>query len=184
MTYEAHEKEHQPGDIGLFDAFGSSYTTPWPGIPHYYGNAARQLMLGAAALMLVASPLYGDNLRVEFPFEVLGALAAVGFGAFTTPRVEWVSIWDAIVSGVGAAVYAAWAIFEYDLINPVAFVLRISIAVVFLFAFYFSMKTVRAFVMHQIGKRDTLDEFESDEEKALEDRLERETVDESFKHGD
>ena len=70
--------------------------------------------------------------------------------------------------------YAAWGLFEYDSINPVAFVLRLAIAVILLFGFYFSVKTVRAFMLGQIGKRESVDEFDSDAEKAQTDEFESE----------
>lgn len=131
--------------------FEPSYATLNP-IPHYYGSFVRELLVGAAVLMLVASPLYTDNIQVEFPFVLLGALAAALVAALTNPRVKSFSIMDAVVSGVGLVVFASWAIFQYDSINILAFTIRILIALIFLFAFYFSMKTVRAFVLHQIGK--------------------------------
>ena len=52
--------------------------------------------------------------------------------------------------------------------------LRVLVAVIFLFAFYFSMKTLRAFMLRQIGKRETIDEFEDDEVKVESELLERE----------
>ena len=151
----------------------------WPIVKHYYGDAARGLMLGASALLLVASPLYGNNLRAEFPFEVLGALIIVALAALTSPRDRWASVADSVVTGVGVAVYATWGIYEYDVINPIAFMLRLAIAVIFLFAFYFSLKTVRAFAMRQIGK--TVDEFETEAEKAHDRELELEAI--STRHG-
>lgn len=146
----------------------------WPIVPHYYGDAVRQLMLGASALMLIASPLYGTNLRIEFPFVIVGAIVAASFAALANPRDSWIAVANTVVAGAGLVIYAAWGIFEYDTISTVAFVLRLTIAVVFLFAFYFSMKTVRAFMSHQIGKRETVDEFDEEFEKAEQARLERE----------
>ncbi len=147
----------------------------WPMIPHYYGDAARQLLLGAAALMIIASPLYSNNLRAAFPFIMVGALVAVAFAALTNPRDVWVSIGNAIISGVGAVVYTTWGIYEYEAINPIAFMLRVAIGIIFLFAFYFSVKTVRAFMLRQIGKLDAVDDFESDAEKANARELEWES---------
>ncbi len=146
----------------------------WKSLPHYYGNEMRQLLLGAAALMLIASPLYGNNLRAEFLLEVIGALMMVALAALINPHNQSLSIGSAVVSGVVAAVYAAWGLFEYDSINPVAFVLRLAIAVILLFGFYFSVKTVRAFMLGQIGKRESVDEFDSDAEKAQTDEFESE----------
>ncbi len=165
------------GGGGSVDSiWNTSHTNRWPVIPHYYGDAARQLLLGAAALMLIASPLYSNNLRAAFPFIVAGTLIAVAFAALTNPRDIWVSIGNAIVSGVGVIVYATWGIYEYEVINPIAFMLRIAVGVIFLFAFYFSVKTVRAFTLSQIGKRETIDEFESEAQKANEREYERESI--------
>ena len=69
-----------------------------------------------------------------------------------------------------------WGVFGYDATNPVALVLRFAVAVIFLFVFYFSMKTMRAFSLGQIGKREMVGEFESAEERAEEEALERERI--------
>jgi len=67
-----------------------------------------------------------------------------------------------------------WGMYGYKNVEPVAFMLRVLVAVIFLFAFYFSMKTLRAFMLRQIGKRETIDEFEDDEVKVESELLERE----------
>ena len=152
------------GDGGLSDFFwGTSNARP-RAIPHYYGDSVRQLLLGAAALMLVGSPFYSGDLRTEFPFIVVGALTAAALAAIINPRDRWVSISSALLSAGGVVVYAMWGMFGYETINPIAFVLRLAITVIFLFAFYFSMKTMRAFMLKQIGKRETVDEFEETDE--------------------
>lgn len=165
------------GGGGHIDAIWNlGRTDRWPSVKHYYGDAARGLMLGAAALLLVASPLYGNNLRAEFPFEVLGALGIAALAAFTSPRDRWASIGDSVATGVGVFVYATWAMYDYSDINSIAFVLRIAIAIIFLFAFYFSLKTVRAFTAHEIGKRDSVDDFETDVVKRRDEELEWENM--------
>ena len=175
------DPRHDDRDINVSDPtpvsfFGTSTFRPWPSVPHYYGDSVRQLLLGAAALMIVASPLYSDTLRVQFPPIIIGALIAAAFAALINPRDRWVVLGSAVVSGIGLAVYAMWGMAGYDTVNPVAFVLRLAVAVVFLFAFYFSMKTLRAFMLHQIGKRETIDEFEEPDEKIDQEMLERESM--------
>ena len=137
----------------------------WPLVPHYYGDFVRQLMLGGAALMLFGAPFYGDSLRTELPFEVFGALVLVSLAAVINPRNKSVLTATAIATGVGMAVYQTWALYGYEQITPVAFVLREALAILFMFAFYFSVKTVRAMILHQIGKRDSVDEFKEELEK-------------------
>ncbi len=134
----------------------------WPLVPHYYGDIVRQLMLGASALMLFGAPFYGDYLHVELPFEVFGALVFVALAALTNPWKKMALAADAIGAGVGMVIYQTWALYGYGQVSPVAFVLREALAILFMFAFYFSVKTVRAMVLHQIGKREQAGEFDEE----------------------
>jgi hypothetical protein len=121
-------------------------------IVHYYGDTVRQLLVGGVALMLLAAPFYNNGVPSALTFEIVGALIAVALAALTNPHNRWVMIGNAIVSGVGVVIFETWAIMTYDSGTGVAFVLREALAIVSLFAFYFSVKTVRAFVLGQIGK--------------------------------
>ena len=49
------------------------------------------------------------------------------------------------------------------------FIWRELIAIIFLVAFYFSVKTVRAFILHQIGKSQQVGEFDEDAKDAWEE---------------
>lgn len=130
-----------------FEPAFSSFTT----IAHYYGDTVRELLLAGAILMLLSSPLYANVLTAEFPLEVLGAIIAVCFAALTSPQKKWVMIGNAIITGVALVIFQSWAVLDLDLSNPIAFVLREALAIVALFALYFSVKTVRAMMLHQIG---------------------------------
>lgn len=174
MTFEAKAEAKNQGG-GLLSSFSTSRVGWWPAIPHYYGDVVRELLLGASALMLISSPWYANSISRELPFVLVGTLAAAAFAALTSPHARWTLRGDAIIAGVGAVAYAGWGIVEYDAINPIALLLRLVIATIFLFAFYFSMKTVRAFALGQIGKRETVDEFEEESERMEEEKLERET---------
>lgn len=168
------DREVNADDVSALSFFKTSVYNPWSSVPHYYGDFVRQLLLGAAALMIIASPLYTNTLRIQFPFIVTGALLSVAVAALMNPRDRWILVASATLSGIGLVTYAMWGMFGYDTITPAAFVLRMAVAVVFLFAFYFSMKTFRAFVTQQIGRRETIDEFEDENEKREREMLERE----------
>src|ERR1700690_1305973 len=115
MSDPRHSGEELQGDDPrLQDFLGPAAFKLLPSIPHYYGDPARQFMIAGAVLLLLASPLYGTNLRLELPFEGIGALAAVGFAALTNPRERWASVGDVIISGLAAAAYAGWGIAEYS----------------------------------------------------------------------
>ena len=133
-----------------------------PHLNHYFGDIVRQIFISTAALILVAAPFYADNLRVELPFEIGGALALVALAALANPHNRGSMVGSSIAAGVGLVIYEIWALYAYHDSSWVQFFLRELIALLFLVAFYFSLKTVRAFIMHQVGKRDVVDEFEGE----------------------
>ena len=155
----ASDLPYEPGREKVVKGLGPSYAT-FNTIPHYYGDATRGLLLGAATLLLISSPLYADAISTQFIFIVFGAIVTVIAAAFTDPHKRASLMADAVVGGVGLAVYAGWGLMGYSAINPVSLVLRLAIALIFLFAFYFSLKTVRAFALHEIGKEDDFSKVE------------------------
>jgi hypothetical protein len=141
----------------------ADYRPPYPFVPsvaHYYGDHVRTVFIVVAGLMLVTAPFYGNSLRVELPFEILGALVLVAIGALANPHNKWVFMAGAVAAGVGLVIYEMWALYGYQEGTIVQFVLRELIALLFLAGFYFNMKTVRAFLLHKVGRREGIGEFE------------------------
>lgn len=141
------------------------------GVPHYYGDIVRQLFLVSAAVMLVAAPFYADTLSLELPFEIMGAIVLVALAAAVNPHNRLGLYGNAIASGVGLVLYETWALYPYSTSTWMQFTLRQFVALLFLAAFYFSMKTVRALIFHQIGKREGAEsgpgEFDEEEGRPL-----------------
>lgn len=132
-------------------AIRRDYYDPLWHIPHYYGDGVRRLFIGAAALMLFASPLYSDNMSLQLPFEILGALILVVLAAITSPRSTWVFIANSVAAAVGVTTFQMWTIRGFSVDQPIAFVFREAVAIVLLFALYFSVKTLRAMMLKQVG---------------------------------
>jgi hypothetical protein len=144
------------------DGDGAEYVPhpPMERVAHYYGDAVRQLFIVAAAAMLIGAPFYTDVLRAQLPFIMIGALLAVAIAALANPHNKSVFLAGAVGSGVGLVIYESWALYNYFDSTWLEFILREAIAIVFLAAFYFNMKTVRAFVLHTVGRRQEAGEFE------------------------
>ncbi len=140
-----------------------------PSVAHYYGDIVRQFFLVAAAAMILGAPFYANNLGAEIPFEILGAIILVALAALANPHSKAMFYANAVAAGVGFLVYESWALMQYTESTWVQFILRELIAALFFMAFYFSMKTLRAFIFHQIGRHDEVGEFEDDE--AQEDEI-------------
>ncbi len=123
----------------------------WSQVSHYYGNVVRQLLVVAAVLLLIGAPFYSDNLATELPFIVIGAIILVCISALTSPAKRSFISADAVASGVGLVIFQFWALQNYQSSTSAQFLLRQIIALIFLFALYFSTKTLRSMILHQVG---------------------------------
>lgn len=158
-----------------YAAEGGFYYPRWRDIPHYYGDAVRMLLLGTTVLVLVGAPFYADDLTSELPFIVAGAVVFVALAALTNPRNKMVMRLNAAAAGAGAVLFELWALGGYGTSDALAFVLRQLPAVLLFFAFYFSLKTLRAMIMGMVGE--SYDEF--DLKKDMSEQLDK-SFDESI----
>lgn len=120
-------------------------------IPHYYGDIVRGLFIAATLLMLVSSPLYAESLRTALPVLVIAAVVLIALAALTNPRSVVITRLNAAAAGVGVIVFEIWALMAFNLGALLGFVLLEAVAILFVFAFYFSLKTLRAMIMGLIG---------------------------------
>ena len=157
------EGEMLEDEIEAPDPVNVPWLYRWTNITHYYGDYVRELLICGAVLMLIAAPFYVDDLNTELPFLVIGTLIIVGVAALTNPRKRGIMSLDAVTAGVAFVLFQIWALRGYQDEPVVNFVLREAIAIVFLFAFYFSTKTLRNMMLNTIGKPDRPDEFLTDE---------------------
>jgi len=77
--------------------------------------------------------------------------------------------WGIVAAGVGLLFYETWALSNYETSTWAQFIWRELIAIIFLVAFYFSVKTVRASILHQIGKSESVGEFDENAKDAWEE---------------
>ena len=131
-------------------------------VPHYYGDVIRWFFMAAAAAILLTHPLYANTLRVELPFTLAGALILIILAALTNPHNRNIIAADAVVAGVGMLVYQGWALSQYESSTVLEFGLRQAIAVLFMVALYFSLKTFRAMLLGKIGRRFEPREFDKE----------------------
>lgn len=123
-------------------------------LPHYYGDTVRKLFLIAAVLMLLTLPLLAHLLPVSH-FVPLFIVLAIGLAAgFTSPNQKIIGVLDMVVAGIGVVVSGYYAIEMYsidhqDIHQKVALVSNIVFALIFFFAFYYSVKTLRGFFLQK-----------------------------------
>jgi hypothetical protein len=122
-------------------------------IAHYYGDYVRQIFVVAGALMLIMAPFLVNRAPALLPFEIGGAIILVVLAALTNPAKVWVVMADALAAGVGIIVFESLAIAAYSSGNWLAFIALEVVTLAFLFALYFSLKTVRSMMFGLIGKQ-------------------------------
>ncbi|MEK7509728.1 MAG: hypothetical protein AAB605_03370 [Patescibacteria group bacterium] len=134
-------------------------------IPHYYGNYVRQIFMVAGVAMLVGAPFLINRVPDLVPFQIGGAIALVVLAALTSPRKQFIIVANVIAAALGVLVFEWLSILAYRAENMIAFVLLEAVTIAFLFALYFSTKTLRAMFYRQLGKTDRALDFIEEERR-------------------
>ncbi len=135
-------------------------------IAHYYGDTIRQLFIGCAVLFIVAIPIWGSLLPFGSLAEVAMSIVLVLLAGLTNPHSKLVFFYNTIVAGIGIFLLEATAIANYGTQSSTLFLIREVGTIALLFAFYYSVKTVRAMSFGDVGKHTMPWKFENlDDEK-------------------
>lgn len=135
-----------------------------PTVPHYYGDTVRRIFIGTAFIILFvfASPFLVEPTNGMVAFGVIAALVLACLAACTNPRHQWVMVANALTAGGGVLFAELFAITSWRAGFWGVFLASEGLVIAFLFALYFSVKTVRAMLLGQIGRRPTVGEFLDD----------------------
>ncbi len=113
---------------------------------HYYGDIVRRLFVAAGIIMIIMMPVLQQSLSA-LTFISLAAIVAIAFFAgFTNPAQEKSVLWDTLVSLGALVIFEYHAILAYRAAQTfwnMNFVTNEVLAVIFFFALYYSMKTLR-----------------------------------------
>jgi hypothetical protein len=130
-----------------------------PSVPNYYGDYVRRIFFISAAAMLILSPFIDSEIPILMPVEIIGALIFAILGAFTSPTNQVSILANAAAAIAGVLVYEGLALLAYAEESYIVFIEREALAIGFLVALYFSVKTLRNMVTGRVGKRDSVSEF-------------------------
>jgi hypothetical protein len=137
-----------------------------PTIPHYYGDAVRKCFLVIACGLIFLAPVFIGYLPALLPIVIIGVILLVTLAALTNPKKQWVMAANAMVAGGGILFSEMIALLAYNDNQMVMFLSHQVMAIVFLFAMYFSVKTVRAMMLGSIGRRGRPSEIEDQHKEA------------------
>lgn len=113
---------------------------------HYYGDTVRSLFLLAAIIIFLIVPFGGSSDPELAIILVASSVILTLFAGLTSPKTHVVALIDSFISGVGCFIFESLAVSAYKasstLTDTAVFVLQ-TLAIIFLLALYFSVKTVR-----------------------------------------
>lgn len=138
----------------------SSYLFRLRGIPHYYGDHIRALFMATAVLSVVVIPIYGSLLPFSTLTQIICATLLVLLAGLTNPHSKITMWYTALVSGIGTILLESAAINFFATDSLELFLARELAALMLMFAFYFSVKTLRAMSFGKLGKAARPWEFE------------------------
>lgn len=117
----------------------------YPRVPHYYGDVVRILFVVGAVFMLVTLPVVRDLLSAPLGLSLFGIVLFCLAAGLTKPRNRWSTIANVLIAA------AALLVFEYHAVDGYGrygfenhlFLINQLLAVNFLIAFYYAVKTAR-----------------------------------------
>jgi hypothetical protein len=138
----------------MFDPFEESVKPPESTqVSHYHGDTVRTLFLIGGIAILATLPFFKNLIQTGtglLPvFVVLLALGA----AIVNPFQRWITALNLIISAAAVVLFEYAAVIGFSEDIFLLSVIRQVLAVIFLFALYYSGRTLRAMFMNQIGKR-------------------------------
>lgn len=120
-------------------------------LEHYYGDIVRYLFLAAGIIMLVTLPLFQSLIETPLMVSISG-IAVLGIAAgLTNPQQIVSAVVNFVISIVGfiTFAYSATTSFQGKIENDKFILTNIILAAIFIFAIYFSMKTMRSRLLNK-----------------------------------
>lgn len=113
---------------------------------HYYGDVVRFLFLLAAVIMLITLPFLNPSLPVPLVFSILVILLIGIVAGVTNPLQKGTAIITTGISSIALVVFEYYAVSTYlvSSFTNLLFIINQILALIFLFALYYSTKTLRA----------------------------------------
>jgi len=120
---------------------------------HYYGDTVRRLFIVGGILILVSMPFYNNIVPISPTLVTLAVIVLVLAAAITTRVKKWIIVVDSVLSAIFLIAFETYSVVYYLETGKVAFIIRQAVAIIFLFALYYSVKTLRAMYLNQITKQ-------------------------------
>lgn len=115
--------------------------------PHYHGDKVRIFLFMASVVMILGLPFFKDQVLVTANYILLWAVVMIIFAGLTNPKQAWISFVNTVIALLGFIVFEYAAVTNFATTVDMFFLITQGLALVFLFALYYSVKTVRGFYL-------------------------------------
>ncbi len=109
----------------------------------YYGDLVRKLFILCGLVILITLPFLKTLIPGPIYYSLTLVIVLAFFAGMTNRKFKKILVVDVIISGIGFIVFAYQAIMHFIGLFDLFFVTNLILAVIFLFAFYWSIKTAR-----------------------------------------
>lgn len=114
----------------------------------------RVLFMLAALVMVLSLPLINNLLPVNAFVSILIILGLGFLAGLTNPEQKWTVVLDTIIALVALSIFEYFAVnafLEGSITNPLFYINQL-LAIIFLFALYYSTKSVRGMMLRKEPK--------------------------------
>jgi hypothetical protein len=123
---------------------------------HYYGDTLRLLFVLGGLIMIVSYPFFSSFIKAPIALSIVGIVTLVFFAGLMNPKQRGVMILNTIISTLFFFLFEYAAVYTYTNLSPsegihVAFFwINQVLSLVFFFASYLSVKTLRGAFVKEI----------------------------------
>lgn len=116
---------------------------------HYHGDTVRILFLVAAGIMLVSLPLVQSKVFLPSFLSVVAIVILTLAAGITNPKLVWTAQANCAISVLAFLVFDTEAVlaFRAETFDSIFFGANFILGFIFLFATYYSVKTLRGFML-------------------------------------
>ena len=116
---------------------------------HYYGHIVRRLFIAAGVVMILTLSFFHGSIPVDSYFAILSILTIAIVAGLTGPLQRWSIVLNALVAIASFVTFEENAVYRHQGFAEPLFWIYQSLALLFFFAFYFAVKSVRfTFFVH------------------------------------
>ncbi len=110
---------------------------------HYYGDTVRSLFLAGAIILLITTGVYRNTFDMPVSLSFLGSIILVLFAGLTMYK-QWVIIFfDVVISIISTIFFEYLVLYGSHNRDTLLFWIYQLLAIIFLCALYYSVKTLR-----------------------------------------